>query len=175
MERSKHVKSVSLSFRARFLPFLALGYLVTNERDELWLFSIIIVDGEGRSDHRLKKPKPRVQVVAESVAHGQRTFLVVRCFCHEVGVGTDNTYCLSGAYIATDGSAPDGKGSFAWLISDGTGNTLAQCMGPVFGAGVTSFRAEGYGILSLLRFLLRLRQVHHPPLETAEQTNPQDR
>jgi hypothetical protein len=77
-------------------------------------------------------------------------------------------------YIATDGSAPDGKGSFAWLISDSIGNTLVQCMGPVFGAGVTSFRAEGYGILSLLRFLLRLRQVHHPPLATAEQINPQE-
>jgi hypothetical protein len=77
-------------------------------------------------------------------------------------------------YIATDGSAPDGKGSFAWIISDIHGTILAKCNGPVFGAGVTSFRAEGYGILSLLRFLLRLRQVHHPPLPPAEQTNPQE-
>jgi hypothetical protein len=31
--------------------------------------------------------------------------------------------------------------------------------------------AEGYGILSLLRFMLRLRQVHHPPLSNACRTN----
>jgi hypothetical protein len=62
--------------------------------------------------------------------------------------------------FATDGSAPEGKGSFAWIISDNKGTVLAQCNGPVYGALVTSFRAEGYGILSLLRFLMRMQQIH---------------
>ena len=47
--------------------------------------------------------------------------------------------------IATDGSAQDGKGSFAWVISNGNGDTIAECKGPVMGAKVTSYRAEGYG------------------------------
>ena len=70
-------------------------------------------------------------------------------------------------YIATDGSAPEGKGSFGWVISDTSGTILAQCKGPVFGAKITSYRAEGYGILSVLRFLARMKQVHH----TGEQMN----
>jgi hypothetical protein len=37
-------------------------------------------------------------------------------------------------FIATDGSAPEGKGSFGWVLSDANGNILAQCKGPVFGA-----------------------------------------
>ena len=64
-------------------------------------------------------------------------------------------------YIATDGSAPEGKGSFGWVISDTSGTILAQCKGPVFGAKITSYRAEGYGILSVLRFMARMKQVHH--------------
>ena len=44
--------------------------------------------------------------------------------------------------IATDGSAKDGKGSFAWVISNGKGDTVVECKGPVMGATVTSFCAE---------------------------------
>ena len=62
-------------------------------------------------------------------------------------------------YIATDGSAPYGKGSFAWVISDGDGQTLAQCHGPVFGAKISSYRAEAYGILSVLRYLLQITRI----------------
>jgi len=66
-----------------------------------------------------------------------------------------NTPC----YIATDGSAPTGKGSFAWVISTNEGEILAECHGPVFGAKISSYRAEAYGILSVLRFLLHLHQL----------------
>jgi len=52
-----------------------------------------------------------------------------------------------------------GKGSFAWVISTSEGEILAQCHGPVFGAKLSSYRAEAYGILSVLRFLLRLKQL----------------
>ena len=50
--------------------------------------------------------------------------------------------------IASDGSAPALKGSFAWNISDTHGKRLAQCCGPVYGYRISSYRAEGYGILS---------------------------
>jgi hypothetical protein len=66
-----------------------------------------------------------------------------------------NTTC----YIATDGSAPTGKGSFAWVISNSEGEILAQCYGPVLGAQISSYRAEAYGILSVLRFLLHLNHL----------------
>jgi hypothetical protein len=64
-------------------------------------------------------------------------------------------------HIATDGSAPDGKGSFAWVISDPEGNRLVRCYGPVYGADITSYRAEGYGILSVLRYLVCMQKIHH--------------
>jgi hypothetical protein len=36
------------------------------------------------------------------------------------------------------GSAPEGKGSFAWVISNLQGNQLVHCYGPVFGSMITS-------------------------------------
>lgn len=73
-----------------------------------------------------------------------------------------NTLCNYPCYLATDGSAPPNRGSFAWIISDAHGNILAKCNGPVFGYKISSYRAEAYGILSLLRFLLRLRRIRQP-------------
>jgi hypothetical protein len=67
-----------------------------------------------------------------------------------------NTTC----YISTDGSAPAGKGSYAWMITDSEGEILAQCHGPVYGAKISSHRA--YGILSVLRYLLQ--QFQQVPL-----------
>jgi hypothetical protein len=64
-------------------------------------------------------------------------------------------------HIATNGLAPNGKDSFAWIINDREGNILAQSKGPVYGVKITSFCSEGYGILSMLRYLLRKKQVHH--------------
>ena len=76
--------------------------------------------------------------------------------------------------IATDGSAQDGKGSFAWVISDGKGEIMAECKGPVMGENVTSFHAEGYGILSLLRFLISMSKAHGEKEVEATSRNPQE-
>ena len=65
--------------------------------------------------------------------------------------------------IATDGSAPQGKGSFTWIISDQQGNRIVKCSGPVHGHRITSYRAEGYGILSALRFLLWMNELYATP------------
>ena len=76
--------------------------------------------------------------------------------------------------IASDGSVIDGKGSFAWVISDAQDHILAECKGPVPGAKVTSFRAEGYGILSVLRFLIGMNKVHGQMEQDDESGHPQE-
>jgi hypothetical protein len=60
---------------------------------------------------------------------------------------------------ASDGSVKfSTHASFGWILSLPNGLRLATCSGPAYGAKPTSYRAEGYGMLSLLRFLLRLFQ-----------------
>ena len=63
-------------------------------------------------------------------------------------------------FLVSDGSAPDGKGSFAWVLSTPDGRRLAQCSGPTFGYKLNSYRAEGYGMLSGFRFLYHMQQLH---------------
>ena len=60
----------------------------------------------------------------------------------------------------SDGSAPHRKGSFGWIISTLHGQRLVKCSGPVFGYGISSYRAESYGILSLLHFLFKMTTLH---------------
>ena len=52
-------------------------------------------------------------------------------------------------------------GAFGWALSSGSGTRLAYGMGPASGRKPTSYRAEAYGLLSLLRFLIRLREFSH--------------
>jgi Reverse transcriptase-like len=61
--------------------------------------------------------------------------------------------------IASDGSVQDQKASFAWIISNEDGMRLATGSGPAYGCKPTSYRAEGYGILSALRFLVLAERV----------------
>ena len=58
--------------------------------------------------------------------------------------------CTGQCFAASDGSAPHGKGLFAWVLSDTRGRQLARCHGPVYGYAISSYRAEGYGMLSFL-------------------------
>jgi hypothetical protein len=55
----------------------------------------------------------------------------------------------------SDGSAFDKSMSFGWSMSLLSGQRLATCAGPVPGSKQSSFRAEGYGLLSITRF------IHH--------------
>ena len=66
----------------------------------------------------------------------------------------------SQCFAASDGLAPKDRGSFAWVLSNANGDRLARCSGPVFSHSISSYRAEGYGILSFLRFLLLMRRIH---------------
>jgi hypothetical protein len=60
--------------------------------------------------------------------------------------------------IGSDGSQIGPKASFSWVMSNNAGRRLARCAGPCFGLRLNSYRAEGYGLLSVCRFLLNLKQ-----------------
>jgi hypothetical protein len=63
----------------------------------------------------------------------------------------------------SDGSDDAGSMSFGWIISLPNGHRLARCAGPSFGPYGSSFRAEGYGLLSVSRFLVRLQEFCQQP------------
>jgi hypothetical protein len=58
----------------------------------------------------------------------------------------------------SDGSDDSGSMTFGWVIATPDGRRLARCSGPVFGPFGSSFRAEGYGFLSVSQFLVRLQE-----------------
>ena len=60
-------------------------------------------------------------------------------------------------FAGTDGSVKHGtNGSFGWSLSNPEGDRVATAMGPARGASMDSYRAECTGMLSLLRFLVRV-------------------
>lgn len=62
-------------------------------------------------------------------------------------------------YAGTNGSVwHETDGVFGWMMSNTEGERAASGMGPARGAAMDSYRAECTGMLSLLRFLLRLAQ-----------------
>lgn len=62
-------------------------------------------------------------------------------------------------HAASDGSVRHGnQGAFGWIISTASGERIVYGQGPARGYRLTSYRAEGYGILSILRFLIQLQQ-----------------
>jgi hypothetical protein len=58
----------------------------------------------------------------------------------------------------SDGSDDSGAMTFGWIMALPTGQRLVRCAGPTFGPYGSSFRAEGYGFLSVSRFLVRLQE-----------------
>jgi hypothetical protein len=59
----------------------------------------------------------------------------------------------------SDGSvAKSSSASFGWILSTAQGERVAQNMGPVRGKEVHSYRAEAVGVLSILRFLIRIAE-----------------
>jgi hypothetical protein len=56
-----------------------------------------------------------------------------------------------------------GNASYRWILSTQRGDRIAEGMGPARGCQVHSYRAKACGILSFLRFLIRignLTQIH---------------
>jgi hypothetical protein len=58
--------------------------------------------------------------------------------------------------LASDGGAADSKGSFGSLLATHA-TILLECGGLVQGANPKSFRAEGYGMLAIIRLVHHLR------------------
>ena len=56
----------------------------------------------------------------------------------------------------SNGSVQHSQASFSWIISHTSGQCIAQCNGPAHGHKPTSYRPEGYGLLSPIRFFLNL-------------------
>lgn len=68
---------------------------------------------------------------------------------------------------ASDGGAKAGKGSFGWILKSGT-EIFWTCRGPALGTSPTSFRCEGYDLLSFSTFLvlyMEYFQVTRPHLK----------
>jgi hypothetical protein len=64
-----------------------------------------------------------------------------------------------GFRAASDGSVRfSTQGSFGWALSTDQGIQAATGMGPARGPRPPSYRAEGYGLLSILRFFIRLAE-----------------
>ena len=71
-----------------------------------------------------------------------------------------------GLFIGSDGSQEGHRASFAWYMSDQDGTRLIRCNGPCYGLRPTSYRAEGYGLLSVCRLLYHLRTHFQLNLES---------
>ena len=80
-------------------------------------------------------------------------------------------HCLSTGQACigvSDGSVRGDMGAFGWCISHSDGTRLATGMGPAQGSAPSSYQAEGYGMLAILRFLVRLCEFcGSKPLGTA--------
>jgi len=63
--------------------------------------------------------------------------------------------CTEPIMFASDGGAASPKASFGWVLSTNQGQRLLHISGPAYGAHSNSYRAEGYGILSVMRFIFR--------------------
>jgi len=61
--------------------------------------------------------------------------------------------------FASDGGAASPKASFGWVLSTNQGRRLFRVCGPAYGAHSNSYRAEGYGLLSVMPFIFRVQSL----------------
>ena len=72
--------------------------------------------------------------------------LLDQCTAEHGGIHLTLIFC-------SDGSAGDNSMSFAWRMALPSGRRVVQCAGPAFGHIQSSYRGEGYGVLSAVRFV----------------------
>ena len=53
--------------------------------------------------------------------------------------------------------------SYGWILSTTDGTRLVKCIGPGYGSSPTPFRAEAYGVLSILLFLRLIAETAGVP------------
>jgi len=61
-----------------------------------------------------------------------------------------------GCWAAADGSVRNNTGTFGWVVGLKNGTILLRGKGRVFGTPINSYRAEGFGLLSMLVYIRRL-------------------
>ena len=68
---------------------------------------------------------------------------------------------------ASDGSVVENNGSFGWIISDKSNSStgIVKCKGRAHGYPMTSFRAEAYGMWSILMFVIKANKFLNLPPE----------
>jgi hypothetical protein len=72
---------------------------------------------------------------------------------------------------ASDGSVRGSQGTFGWALATETGTKLVEGMGPAFGSSMDSYRAEGFGVLSIMAFLLNTHKFTGVPLAPLQTTS----
>jgi hypothetical protein len=83
-------------------------------------------------------------------------------YLYSTGMWKPNSEMLHSAtllYLAYGGSAAESKGLFGAVLATDK-HILAECGGRAQGANPCSFRAEGYGILAVLRLVFYLRYLY---------------
>jgi len=73
----------------------------------------------------------------------------------------------SGILGVSDGSELAGQGTFGWALSLANETILAQCAGRAYGDKMDSYRAEGYGHLSILCYVSHLFRYYNVPIPQA--------
>ena len=74
---------------------------------------------------------------------------------------------LPGFSAASNGSVLyKTNGSFGWILATNSDERLAEAYGPVRGYRPTSYRAEAYGLLSVLRFIKRIHDYCNTTADT---------
>ena len=68
---------------------------------------------------------------------------------------------------ASDGSVAEKNGSFGWIISDKSNSStgIVKCKGRAHGYPMTSFRAEAYGMWSILMLVIKANKFLNLPAE----------
>ena len=75
--------------------------------------------------------------------------------------------CTANLLYASDGGAAAPRASFGWVLCTSLGQRLLKVSGPAYGAHPNSFRAEGYGKLSVFRFVFRMSELAPGPILTS--------
>ena len=127
----------------------------------------------------ISKPSPQMPVYRETPTNTFESFMSTipeweQILLEHISYHSDFYtlhHCLSTGQACigvSDGSVRGDMGAFGWCISNVHGERLATGMGPAQGMAPSSYRAEGYGMLAILRFLVRLCEFSgSPPLCTA--------
>jgi ribonuclease HI len=112
-------------------------------------------------DHYVEQLPPWEQSLLRSVQPTNSHFLTYESLYQESITPRGGTPGFLGA---SDGSVRHQQGTFGWVLARTDGTILARGKGPAFGHPMDSYRAEGYGHLSLLLYVTHLADCYRKPM-----------